>query len=84
MSVFDIRGNVAEVSSIVFADDVGRENVNHCYELKKWSVVSNMVAITDADHEVGETNDYVVVSSKEHAEHLIKALNKAVSLGWLK
>ena len=30
-----------------------------------------------------DNDDYVVINDKEHALNLIKALNKAIELGWL-
>lgn len=37
-----------------------------------------------ADIEEGVSGDTVAIQNKEHAEMLIKALQKAISLGWLK
>lgn len=78
MSTIDVRGEVEDVvDTIVFAEThgraSGRENVPlaYCLTCDKSTVV------------IRDTMEYVLVNDKERALHLIKALNKAIELGWL-
>jgi hypothetical protein len=84
MSVLDVRNDkVQEFTTIRFADQTGRNSVTHAHELMKWENSSNMIVVADSDYDVDESMGYVVVSSAEHANDLIKALKKAIELGWL-
>ena len=78
MSTIDVRGEVEDVvDTIVFAethgDTAGGNNVPlaYCLTRDKSTVV------------IRDTIEYVLVNDKERALHLIKALNKAIELGWL-
>lgn len=76
MSVFDVRKQTETVSKIIFADGVGT-NIN---EYQAYMLVQhdpNTLTIEDQ-------TDVLKIVGKEHANNLIKALNKAVELGWLK
>ncbi len=85
MSVFDVRNNsTSEVNEIHFADKVDNYTTNtQAYRIKKFD--ESVVMIEDEDHvDEDSDNGFVLVTSKSHADNLIKALNKAVDLGWLK
>ena len=74
----DIRTNVeTEVEVIRFADD---EQYNGYYQASiiRRCDIDNMVSIKE-----GGNGDYVQIAGKEHAHDLIKALEKAIELGWL-
>ena len=73
MAVFDVRIDVEEeITEIVF-EDVSEDAA---YKLKRRGF--DMVGIIDS-HE-----DVVIIQSEQHAQNLIKALNKAIEIGWLK
>ena len=75
MSVLDIRVDTpSPVEKIVFSSEaVDGWGVAHCLT----TYGTKFVAIRDS----GES---VLLTNKEHAENLIKALQKAIELGWLK
>jgi hypothetical protein len=79
MSEFDVRKDVAaEITSIRFSN----------YEVCGTTVASTLHKVDDRLHvrdaDYGEGNaGYLVIANKSHAENLILALNKAISLGWL-
>lgn len=72
----DIRSNQAEeVATIRFAD-------NHEYLVVANGIVrgfSDVVEVVDIENDGG-----LRIFSEEHARNLIKALNKAIALGWFK
>ena len=76
MSTYDVRSNNEEViDEIVFAEDCAWEGGWQacsitCNTLKKYILVS-------------DPGESLVINSKEHALNLIKALNKAIELGWI-
>lgn len=79
MATIDVRDEVEEVvDTIVFAETHGStagENdvpLAYCLTHDKGTVI------------IRDTMEYVLVNDKERALHLIKALNKAIELGWLK
>ena len=75
MSTIDIRKyEPPEIDRIVFAENKDSVYTTIAYELTK---EHKRINIVDGDA-------YVIVTSKEHAENLIKALNKAIELGWVK
>lgn len=77
MATFDVRKDVAASTTLIlFADEVvGTTHVAHkltpCFQ-------GSHVAIGDS------CNDEVLLHSKEHALDAIKAIQKAIELGWLK
>lgn len=81
---FDVRKPEAEIHTIQFAERDFNRSSGPCYiqgfSIERWKQRSkgeNSVSITDG-------GDYVVISSAEHADNLIKAIEKAKELGWLK
>lgn len=76
MAVFDVREDVKEgVIEIVFAEmEVDGTSVAYKLTGDRYSEV----AIWD------KLDEYVLVKSAQDAQNLIKALNKAIELGWLK
>ncbi len=79
MTVLDIRYNdEAPIETIVFADSDSGAFVQ-AYVLKQGDHrQAQAVKIMD------ENNEYVFLSSAEHGLNLVKAIEKAVQLGWLK
>lgn len=76
MAVFDVRKDVNEaITEIVFAEAEDDAGFSVAYKL---SNEFNDVTIWD------DQDESVRVRSIEHAQNLIKALNKAIELGWLK
>lgn len=73
MSVLDIRNTDEPVSKIVFSDD-GHNYVTATSLEKR----SDHFRIVDEDD-----NCNLIVESKQQAEHLIKALQKAIELKWV-
>lgn len=71
----DIRTQ-QESTSIIFSDPLDEYGDSIAYKLTK-SCMDNHVLINDR-------KDYVLIESKEHAENLKKALDKAIELGWIK
>lgn len=81
MASIDIRNKVQEeVTEIIFADEKGQDTVVQAYKIEKYSDCGLNPYILIVD---GEQCD-IVVNTVEHANNLIKALNKAIALGWLK
>lgn len=71
--------------------DIREEQDNNVDEVVFWDAtnisgtcfVSNK--ITNTTHvRIEDEDNYVIIENKQHAENLIKALHKAVELGWLK
>lgn len=76
---FDIRDMTnKEVTMITFADDEHDNGTTQAYYLEKADHSDDVIKIYDGQ------DDYVYLTSKDHAEHLIKAIHKAIDLGWLK
>lgn len=71
----DIRTK-KELTSIIFSDPIDEDGYSIAYKLTK-SCMDNHVLINDR-------KDYILIESKEHAENLKKALDKAIELGWIK
>lgn len=81
MFEFDVRKDVAtEITSIRFSED-SVDSTTVASTLSKED--DGDLYVRDADYGEGNAG-YLVVVNKEHAENLILALNKAISLGWLK
>lgn len=78
MTTIDIRSvEKGKVYRIRFAEDCGAVEENHeCPLASCLTLERSYVAIDDPE-------DRVIIKDKEHALHLIKALNKAIELGWL-
>jgi len=75
MSTIDVRGDLTNVSEIRFAD---KDAFDYCPDVIRGGERRQTLLVeTDSDREL-------VIKDKEHAENLIKALNKAIELGWLK
>jgi len=76
MAVFDVRNDVEEsITEIVFAETVDDAGFSVAFKLGN---EFGDVAIWD------DQDECVRVRSIEQAQNLIKALNKAIELGWLK
>lgn len=77
MSEFDIRENNKRPITHIRFEDLER---NHCKAtvLRKLDHCGH-VAIDEDDGD----SDHVLIIGKTHAENLIKALEKAIELGWL-
>lgn len=73
--IIDVRDDVdTVVDTIVFAD--GSDSYINAVRLDKGSSES-ILRIYD------EEDDFVCITSKEHAENLIKALQKAIEFRWV-
>ena len=69
-----------EVDTIVFAEEFGYKNTIECCQasqLTKSVLVKGAVNIKDICD-----GTYVGILSEQHAKDLIKALEKAIELGW--
>lgn len=73
--IYDVREDkYEEITEIVFANEHNDNGTSQaCSVLKENGYV-----------EIHDNLEFVIVDSKEHAKNLIKALEKAISLGWLK
>lgn len=72
--IYDVReSNHPAITGIVFSEEK-RRNTCIAHTLTQYE---DKVKIVDSD-------EYVFIVDKEHAENLIKALHKAIELGWLK
>ncbi len=78
MAVIDVRDtDEGEVSRIRFAEEHGGVGGDDTCPLACYlTLEGDYVAIDDP-------YDRVILKDKEHAQYLIKALNKAIELGWL-
>lgn len=78
MTIFDIRTDIVEPTTrIVFSDRLV-EGTHVAHFIESFSRRDDAIAIQDG------TGEKVVLVSEEHARNLIKALEKAIQLGWLK
>lgn len=88
MCTFDVRKNEEkEIREIIFADRKSQGiGASQASSLEPWPLQFGFVMIRDFSEENYEQDEdsYVLVSTKAHAENLIKALDKAIDLGWLK
>lgn len=79
MSTYDVRTDKNEIKEIIFSNG---KNVTHEFytadTLNQSHSWTNAVDINDPD---GTT---LIVEGKQGGEDLIKAIEKAISLGWLK
>jgi hypothetical protein len=72
--IYDVREDkYEEITEIVFANEHNDEGTSQAYSVHKESGYV----------EIHDNLEFVIVDSKEHAQNLIKALEKAISLGWL-
>lgn len=78
MATIDVRDmGEGDVSRIRFAEEHGGVGADDTCPLACYLTLEcDYVAIDDP-------YDRVLIKDKEHALHLIKALNKAIELGWL-
>lgn len=78
MATLDVRDtDEGKVSCIRFAEDHGKVGTaNTCPLAHQLTLEQTCVGIDDP-------YSRVIIKDKEHALHLIKALNKAIELGWL-
>ena len=73
----DVRNTVeGEIDVIRFADD--EQNIYYQSSIIRHIAWKSLVHI-----EEGGNGEYVRITSKQHALDLIKALEKAIELGWL-
>lgn len=73
--IYDIREDEYEdITEIVFANGHNDNGTSQAYSVLK----------ENGYVEIHGNLEFVIVGSKEHAKNLIKALEKAISLGWLK
>lgn len=80
MSTYDVRSNNEEtITEIVFADYLDSDDCSQAYRIFPDVLTSAKQKYIVISQEV----DSVVINSKEHALNLIKALNKAIELGWI-
>ena len=78
MSTIDVRDmNEETVSRIRFAEDHGKVGGDDTCPLACYLTLENACVAIDDPY------DRVIIKDKEHALNLIKALNKAIELGWL-
>lgn len=78
MSTIDIRcTEEGSVGRIRFADEHGEVNTDDTCPLACYLTLENDYVVIDDPY------DRVIIKDKEHAQYLIKALNKAIELGWL-
>ena len=73
MATIDVRDEVEDVVQVIkFSDSYATHLVGEGIGKE-----GSFVMLYD------DNDDYVVVNDKQHALNLIKALNKAIELGWL-
>lgn len=87
-AVYDVRKEVVgEITEIIFADPKHKaQAVSHSFKVEKFKHAKDMIQIADEekDEDPNSSTGYVVVSSANHAKDLMKALEKAIDLGWIK
>lgn len=75
MSTFDVRNsNQDNITKIVFADDRSEDGY----------VQACTIEFGLTHLEIYDGADSVIINSKQHALDLIKAIEKAIELGWVK
>ena len=77
MAIIDVRQEESEsTDTIVFSDK---------YSGGGFNIGNRLTKHPDSDYvRLSDNLEYVLISNAEHAENLIKALRKAIDLGWLK
>lgn len=79
MNTYDVRSNNEAIGEIVFAD---LQDSDAC--VQAYRIFPSVVTHTKQKYiTIYEDVDSVIINSKEHALNLIKALNKAIELGWI-
>lgn len=72
--IYDVREDGYEqITEIVFANENNNEGTSQAYSILR----------ENGYVEVHDSLEFVIVDSKEHAKNFIKALEKAIDLGWL-
>lgn len=80
----DIRDDLdPDITKIVFDDRCTSTGYSQAYALVKSELEGGFVDLVDEERSLGSAEGFVLVSSKQHALNLIKALEKAIELGWL-
>lgn len=84
MSEFDVRKKEQSViTSIVFSQPQAAFNgANVAYKLTQWDHADGVI-IQDIEYDVHEGTGYVLLTDKQQALNLIKALEKAIEVRWL-
>lgn len=77
MSVFDVRSAKQYPITVIKFADAFDSDYNQAFTVCRLDN-SNCIKIED------DLEEFVIITSKEHAENLKKALDKAIELGWLK
>ena len=67
-----------KLTTIIFADEESDAGTTQGYMIQQGDGHDDLIKIID------NQDDFVYISSKQHAKDLIKALEKAISLGWVK
>lgn len=81
MTTFDIREeDNSEITEIVFADPSGKDGFSQANKL----IIDEYEGKDYIQFLDEESDNAVYINTKEHAENLIKALRKAIELGWVK
>jgi hypothetical protein len=76
--IYDVRNEGEEkIDQLVFADGKAPDGSYQASRIEPHTEGAD-VKLYDG------SGDYVYVNSAEHARNLVKALNKAIELGWLK
>ena len=83
MTTFDVREeNNEEITMIVFAEEEDADgDFQACTIVEAAFKGSGYICIYDT---YDRSEESVSISSIEHAENLVKALSKAIELGWIK
>lgn len=82
MTVFDVRNGSEGIKEIVFSESRVKDTTVAC-SIKPNKNYAGEIVITDSDYDYIHNIGYLVLVSKEDAENLIKALNKAIELEWV-
>ncbi|ANA49145.1 hypothetical protein PMW_20 [Pseudomonas phage phiPMW] len=86
MSVFDVRTNTeSPITEIRFADPESANGTTQADRLVQSEAYAGCVALCDSDYDPDYDNaGMVLLTSREQAQSLALALQKAIELGWLK
>lgn len=81
MATIDVRySNQDEITEIVFADEYSSDGCMQGYKVTNSAIGGRM----DTYFTINDPNDCVVINSKQHALDLMRAIEKAIELGWVK
>lgn len=77
-NVFDVRTDENfKVDKIIFANPLCKqEQYDIAHSITQGGIYKGMVSI-------GDKQTFILIQDKQHALHLIKALEKAIELKWL-